>query len=377
MRIAVVSAQASPLKADFGQGMHIAQLATALCESGHEVVVYTRRDDPAVAERVRTADGYEVVHVPAGRPTALAEDHVVPHLGEFAECLAQRWQVCPPDVVHTYGWTSALVGVIGAHIVRAPVVHSYTTLGADQTGQRGDAEMLVARRAAWIMGSSAQEATELWRLGVRRTQVSVVPCGVDAELFEPEGPIATRNALRRVLVAGEPARHNGFADVLTAMSAMDDAELVVVGAGDQAELRELAGGLGVLDRVVFTGHVPQAQLPALVRSADVVVCVPWSDPFGITALQAMACGVPVVATTVGALKDIVVHDVTGLHVPARKPVVLARALRQLLADDTWREEFGIAARDRVVARYSRDRLAEEALAVYARVAGRGAELRNR
>ncbi|MGZ3144309.1 anti-sigma factor antagonist [Lentzea chajnantorensis] len=369
MRVSLVSEQASPLVADHGQGAHVGQLSAALSGLGHEVVVYTRRNGPSPLDRVRTAEGYDVVHVPAGPQHPLTEDETVPHLGEFAEFLAREWRARPPDVVHTHHWTSALVGVIGAHLVGVPVVHTYTAVGAERTGRRADAEVLVARRASAIVAMSAQEAQELWRLGLRRTQVSVLPCGVDPVLFRPEGPVAVRNALRRVLVTGGPAHRGGVADTLTAVSTMDDTELVVAGnCGDDADLRELAGRLGVRDRVVFAGAVPRAELPRLLRSADAVVCVPSAEPFGVAALQAMACGVPVVATAVGALLDVVVHNVTGLHVPAGKPATLARALRRLLADDTWREEFGVAGRDRVLARYCGDRIAREAVAVYERVA---------
>jgi anti-anti-sigma factor len=373
LRIAVVSERASPLGADLGPGAHVAQLSAALSGLGHEVVVYTRKDDSAVPERVRTDDGYDVVHVPAGPARAMAEDEVAAHLGGLAEFLVRQWRARPPDVVHSHHWTSGLAGVIAAHVAQVPVVHTYNALGTGRAGHRTDAETLTARRASWIVASSAQEAAELRRLGVRRTQVSVVPCGVDADLFSPDGPAHARTAPRRVVARGGSVQHNGFADVVTAVSVLADTELVIVGEGGQTtELRELAGGLGALDRVVFAGAVPHGEMPALLRSADVVVCVPWSDPFGVAALQAMACGVPVVAAAVGALTDIVVHKVTGLHVPAGSPRVLARALRQLLADDIWREEFGIAARDRVVARYSRARVVREASAVYERiVADRG------
>jgi D-inositol-3-phosphate glycosyltransferase len=365
-RIAIVSAQASPLIcSDLGQGMHVGQLSAALSALGHEVVVYTRRTDPAAPELVHTDDGYDVAYVPAGPARPLAEDQVTPHLGEFAEFLAQRWRLRPPDVVHAHHWTSGLVAVIGVHNLQVPVVHSYNASGSREAVQR-DAEALVARRASWIVATSSQEAAELRRRGVRRAQVSVVPCGVDVELFHPDGPVAGRGRRRRVVTAGEPGRHSGVGLVVTALSTMEDTELVIAGA-DAADLRRLAGELGMLHRVVFAGAVPRARMPALLRSADVVVCVPWFEPFGMVALQAMACGVPVVAAAVGALRDVVVHDVTGLHVPPREPRVLARTLRQLLADDTRRQEFAAAARDRIIARHSRDRLGAELLAVYRRV----------
>jgi D-inositol-3-phosphate glycosyltransferase len=372
MRIAVVSEHASPLTDDLGQGTHVAQLSAALQDLGNEVVVYTRRDDEAAPERIHTAAGYDVVHVPAGPARKLSENEVVPHLGEFAEFLERRWRPCPPDVVHAHHWTSGLAAVIGTRRCRVPVVHSCDAGGTGDHQPRADAERLVARRASWIMAPSPPEASALRRLGVRRDRISVVPSGVDVDHFQPDGPAAGRGRPHRLVTVGDLLPCNGFTDVIAALSAVEDAELVIAGrildgGGFADELRRLAGELGVLDRVVFAGEVPGARLPALLRSADVVVCAPWSDPFGVVALAAMACGVPVVATAVGALEDVVVHDITGLHVPPREPRVLARSLRRLLGDRTLREELGTAARDRVLARHSRDRLGKEALAVYQHV----------
>jgi glycosyltransferase involved in cell wall biosynthesis len=115
----------------------------------------------------------------------------------------------------------------------------------------------------------------------------------------------------------------------------------------------------------------------VLRSADVAVCAPTADTYGSAALEAMACGVPVVATAVGALNDIVLPDVTGLLVQPRDGRRLALALRALLVDETRREQFGIAARDRVLGRYSRSRLTKEGLAVYERVGRSDRQLERR
>ena len=114
----------------------------------------------------------------------------------------------------------------------------------------------------------------------------------------------------------------------------------------------------------FLGAVPRAAVPPLLRSADAVVCAPWYEPFGIVALEAMACGRAVVATAVGGMQDTVVHGVTGLHVPPRRPDALAAALRDLLAGPTRPAAFGAAGRDRVLARYTWTRVAAATERVY-------------
>jgi glycosyltransferase involved in cell wall biosynthesis len=220
---------------------------------------------------------------------------------------------------------------------------------------------------------------ELRRLGLRSDRVSIVPCGVDTAVFTPRGPVAPRSERPRLLVLGRIVERKGQDDAVRALAAVPDAELVVVGGPPAAELdadpevrrlRRVAAEAGVGDRLVFAGSVARADVPAWVRSADVVLAVPWYEPFGITPLEAMACGRPVVATAVGGLVDTVVDGVTGDLVPARDPSALGAALRRLLADDMRRYSYAAAALDRAGHSYSWRRVATQLSAVYASVVGR-------
>jgi glycosyltransferase involved in cell wall biosynthesis len=168
--------------------------------------------------------------------------------------------------------------------------------------------------------------------------------------------------------------------VIEALPQVPGAELVIAG-GPAAEelpqdpeyrrLAELASRLGVEDRIRFTGRLERAEVPPLLRSADVVVCAPWYEPFGMVPLEAMACGTPVVGSAVGGLLDTVVHEVTGLHVPPRRPDRIAAALRELLADPSRRAELGRAGVERTHSRYGWDRVAGSVLATYRDVLERG------
>ena len=125
------------------------------------------------------------------------------------------------------------------------------------------------------------------------------------------------------------------------------------------------------DRVHLLGAVGRDEMPALIRSADVVACAPWYESFGITPLEAMACGVPVVATAVGGLNDTVIDGVTGVLVPPRRPDAMGTALRRLLADPTRRLSFSRASLDRARSRYSWERVAADTARAYESVlAGR-------
>jgi glycosyltransferase involved in cell wall biosynthesis len=157
------------------------------------------------------------------------------------------------------------------------------------------------------------------------------------------------------------------------MPSISNAELVIVGGQDEADresdpeacrLRDLAKELGVSRRVHLRGPIAREDMPALLRSADVVACTAWYEPFGLVALEAMACGVPVVASAVGGMLDTVIDDVTGRLIPPQKPAEIAAAINPLLRDSFLRQSLGLAGRDRVCARYSWDRVAEDMMRIY-------------
>jgi glycosyltransferase involved in cell wall biosynthesis len=177
---------------------------------------------------------------------------------------------------------------------------------------------------------------------------------------------------------GRLVERKGTEDVIAALARLPRAELVVAGGPRRAELpadpeyRRLCGAArahGVADRVTFTGGVTRERVPALLRSADVVVCAPWYEPFGIVPLEAMACGIPVVATAVGGLTDSVVPGRTGLLVPPRDPAALASAAAALLGDPILRAALGRAGRRRAQHWYDWGRIAAQTETVYLRLAG--------
>jgi glycosyltransferase involved in cell wall biosynthesis len=195
-------------------------------------------------------------------------------------------------------------------------------------------------------------------------------------VFTPDGPAARRNGRPRLLALGRLVERKGVATVIAALARLPGAELVVAGGPDHRDmdtsadyrlLLEAARRQGVAERVIFTGSVARADVPALIRSADIVVCAPWYEPFGIVPLEAMACGIPVVASAVGGLTDSIVDQQTGRLVAARDPVALASALGQLLDDPAKRAALGAAGVDRARHRYSWRRVAAQTEAIYLRL----------
>ncbi|WP_430647331.1 glycosyltransferase [Agromyces sp. GXS1127] len=393
MRIAMVSEHASPLAtlggADAGgQNVHVAALATALARRGHDVRVYTRRDDAALPRSVDFAPGVEVVHVDAGRPEHVAKDDLLPFMPALAEGIAEDWAGWPPDVAHGHFWMSGLATLDAADATADPpaVLQTFHALGVVKRRHQGAADTSpperewlepgVGRGADRVVATCSDEAFELKKLGVPQDRISVIPCGVDLQHFRPDGDTAARGDRPRVLVVGRMVPRKGVGTVIEAISLLAadgvDVELLVVGGGAPAggtdpELDRLAAlvtRFGVADRVELRGQLPQSDLPPVYRSADLVVCAPWYEPFGIVPLEAMACGRPVVASSVGGLIDTVVHGRTGLHVQPRDARAVADAIRELVVDPERAARLGAAGRRRVAARYSWDRVAADTERAY-------------
>lgn len=390
MKIAMVSEDSSPL-AVFGSGdiggqtVHVAELSAALAQHGHDVTVYTRRDDKGTPDRVVTPQGYVIVRVPAGPPTPLPDHELRKHISDFARYLDARWAECRPDVAHAHSWRSGVAAQLAARPHQVPTVQTFHALGVLECGQQGDRdcaarlklEKIVARHAGWVAATSTDELFELMRLGRPKVRTSVVPGGVDLDSFNTTGRVARRGAAPRIVAVGKLLPRKGFDTMIEALAAIPDAEYVIVGGPDSASLsghpevqrlRTLASELGVADRVEFTGSVAHADMPAVLRSADVVTCTSWYESFGRIPLEAMACGVAVVGSAVGGLLDTVVHDVTGRLVPPGKPRELAETVSMVLRDSFLRRSFGLAGCDRARARYSWDRIAADTLRIYERLA---------
>ncbi len=396
LRIALVSEHASPLatlggRDAGGQNVHVAALADGLGRLGADVTVYTRRDDPDLPTVVSLGERVRVVHIDAGPAEPIDKDLLLPHMAELGERLAATWSLTPPDVVHGHFWMSGRASLPAAHALRIPYLQTFHALGVVKRRHQAGRDTSPAERIAvesWLLAESdaviatcTDEVFELARLG-GPGRVHVVPCGVDTDHFTARGPVAPpRGEGQRLLVVSRLVERKGVGNVVSALAALPGVELLIAGGprpeelDDDAEvgrLRAVAAEAGVSDRVHLLGRVSRDDLPALYRSADLAVCVPWYEPFGIVPLEAMACGRPVVASAVGGLIDTVVDGVTGLHVAPRDPAAVTEAVRALLADPAQRAVMGAAGAARARSRYSWRRVADRTLGVYAELLGVGA-----
>jgi glycosyltransferase involved in cell wall biosynthesis len=319
----------------------------------------------------------------------MSESAVLRHTRLFGERLTARWRRDGwiPDLVHAHYWLGGLVAMVASRQARVPIALTFHEIGSIRQRHLGadDAspscriglERELGRTVGRVITQSRAEMSALARQGVPRRQMVLIPIGVNPDSFAPDSPLAPRGPGRRRIVAvgsaGRLSERKGFIDLVRALRHVPDAEMVVIGGPDQAGLardaevrkvRAAARSCGVADRIQFVGQVPREEMPRWYRSADLVACAPWYEPFGVTALEAMAAGVPVVATAVGGLRDTVVDGVTGVLVPPRQPVALGRAMRSVLANPIRRMEYAAAGLDRARQCYAWDRVASRLGAQY-------------
>jgi len=401
----MVSEHASPLAVlggvdAGGQNVHVAALAGALADRGHEVVVYTRRDDPDLPVRTHLRPGVEVVHVDAGPPCALPKDELPPFMPAFGEALRAAWSgEGRPDVVHAHFWMSGTAAVPAARALGLPVVQTFHALGSVKRRYQGEAdtspaarvpaERALARGVDLVIATCSDEVAELRAAGALPRRVQVVPCGVDTARFTAASPAddvvgPRRPGCRTRLVAvGRLVERKGVEQAVRALRHLPDAELVVAGGPDAHDLasdpeavrlQHLAVELGVADRLRMVGRVAPGDLPGVLAASDVLLATPWYEPFGIAVLEAMAAGLPVVASAVGGMLDTVRDGVTGRLVPVDEaghldPAALADAVRDVVDDPATGARMGAAGREVARQRYDWARVAAATESAYDLVLG--------
>jgi D-inositol-3-phosphate glycosyltransferase len=388
-RVAVLSVHTSPLDqpgTGDGGGLNVSvrEVAVRLAARGVHVDVFTRRTDPAQPATVEVAPGFEVHHLTAGPAEPLPKEEVANHLCAFVLALQRHPTAGTHDLVHGHYWLSGWVGRRVAHRWDVPLVQTFHTLGVlkNATLAPGDrpepplrliAERQVAMEADRVLVLTCGEARLLHRTyGLSGANLTVVPAGVDLARFTPdEAP--RRPGPPRLLFVGRLQPLKGPDVAIRTLAEVrrhvPDATLRIVGGtsgnGDgatgPAELLALAAELGVADAVELEPAVGQDQLVERYRDADVLLVPSRSETFGLVALEAQACGTPVVAADVPGLEAVVGEG--GTLVPGHDPAEHAAAVVAYLTDATRRARTA-AAGVATARSASWDRSVDRLLAVY-------------
>jgi D-inositol-3-phosphate glycosyltransferase len=374
-RLAVLSLHTSPLAQpgagdSGGMNVYVRELVSSLAQAGVTSDVYVRRWAEGLPNVVDVEPGFRVVHVPAG-PVDLPKEALPEVVDAFAEGVLARLTDdvgAAADVLHANYWLSAMAGHRLKHELDLPLVSTFHTLARvkAETGdlepeRRVDAEAEVVGCSDAILANSAAEAAQLERLyGADPTRIEVVPPGVIHAFFSPGPRQGARAALAHLdvgdgpmlLFVGRIQPLKGLDVAVRALGALEDprAVLVVVGGASGRDGRieveridKLAASVGVADRIRFTDPQPHHLLSTYYRAADVVLVPSRSESFGLVALEAAACGTPVVAAAVGGLRTLVEHGRTGFLVEGRDPDVYAAYAEQILTNPALGRELADAA----------------------------------
>jgi D-inositol-3-phosphate glycosyltransferase len=376
-RVAVISLHTSPLVQpgagdSGGMNVYVRELVSALAQAGAECTTFTRADDEGLPAEVLVEPGHRVVHVEAG-PHHLPKEALPDVTEEFRRGVLdwiERHE--RPDVIHGNYWLSGVVGHGLKHDLSVPFVSTFHTLarvkaegGDPEPEWRDRAEAEIIHCADAICVSCVEEEQQFRRLyGDPDGRIEIIAPGVEHAFFAPGDRLGARQALGIdprlpvLLFVGriQPLKAPDVA--IRAVAELDrlghgDARLVVVGGAsgiegdaETARTHALVDELGLHDRVDFVPPQPHHILSTYYRAADVALVPSRSESFGLVALEAAACGVPVVASAVGGLLSLVDDDVTGRLVGGRDPADYADAVASLLDDPERRAQMGVAAVDR-------------------------------
>jgi D-inositol-3-phosphate glycosyltransferase len=370
--LAVLSLHTSPLTQpgtgdSGGMNVYVRELVSSLAQAGVECSVFTRRWRADLPDVVDVEPGFRVVHIDAG-PYDVAKERLPELVDEFADgVLAALSTTGDVDAIHANYWLSGVAGHRLKHQLDVPLVSTFHTLarvkaetGDPEPGRRVQAEHEVMDCSDAITASCVAEAQQLIALyGAPSDRIQLVPPGVIHAFFSPGDRFGARKALGygldgspMLLFVGRIQPLKGLDVAIGALAELRrrDSQLVVVGGpsgpdghAEAAKAELLADELGVADRIRWVPPQPHHLLATYYRAADLCVVPSRSESFGLVALEAAACGTPVVAAAVGGLRTLVDDGDTGYLVEDRHPEVFASAVDALLADPGRAQRMGEAA----------------------------------
>ncbi|HZN53296.1 MAG TPA: glycosyltransferase [Methylomirabilota bacterium] len=375
LHVAMLSVHTCPLaalggKETGGMNVYVREVSRELGRMGVSVDVFTRSQDPSIQRVVRLGERARVIHLAAGAEAPMARERVYDHMDEFVEGV-EAWRIAEAidyDLIHAHYWLSGVAALTLKRRWSVPVLQMFHTLArlknrvARSAAEleplvRVEEETRIVSDADRIVAANVVERAELLRdYGAHASRIATIPCGVDTDLFTPGDRAEARRRLglddRPVLLwVGRIAPIKGLDTLLDTVARLREAgrdmRLLVVGGeadeptnGHETSLRRRIAALGLGESVRFVGPQPQSVLPLYYAAADVTVLPSYYESFGMVALEAMACGSPVIASRVGGLVTTVRDGVTGFLVPDGDVEALAERIETLVGDPELRWRLG-------------------------------------
>ena len=404
-KIAFISEHASPLALlggtdSGGQNVYVGELAVQLVELGFEVDIYTRWDDPAKSKVVLYQPGVRVIHVEAGPVEEVPKEQLLCYMDEFAADMLSfmRSSGLCYQLIHANFWMSGLVASNLKKSLQVPFVITFRALGHIRKlyqkeqdkfpAQRVAVEEEIVRCADHIIAECPQDRKDLLEYyHADEEKITVIPCGFNPQEFIPMYKEMSRERLnldkeeKIILQLGRMVPRKGIDNVIRTVPLLKKTgmkiRLLIVGGEEQLpgtthcaemiRLKALAQSLGVAEQVTFTGRKERKELKYYYSAADLFITTPWYEPFGITPLEAMACGTPVIGARVGGIKYSVVDGKTGLLVTPNNPGMLADRVKLLLSNDRLLEVMGVNASRHVLENFTWEKVATSMKVVYEEV----------
>jgi glycosyltransferase involved in cell wall biosynthesis len=383
-QIAFISEHASPLATlggvdSGGQNVYVAELPKQLAKLGYNVDIYTRKEDESVDEVINWLPGIRVIHVKAGPEIILPKEELLPLMDEFSKNMMhfiRKENLCY-ELIHANFFMSALVASNIKKAFDIPFAITFHALGLVRKlhqkdmdkfpEKRIDIERMLVKHADRIIAECPQDKEDLINLyNASPAKIKIVPCGFSSQEFFPIDKSYARKYLnlpadkKILLQLGRMVPRKGVDNVIRAMGEIKNKQsflLVIVGGEHEdpdpslspelARLQKLASEYKVESSVLFTGRKQREILKYYYGAADIFLTTPWYEPFGITPLEAMACGTPVIGANVGGIKYTVEDGETGLLVPPHDPVALAKKIEQLISDENLLRKMQINSLRRV------------------------------
>jgi D-inositol-3-phosphate glycosyltransferase len=356
-----------------GMNVYIRELAGELGNRGHRVDIFTRIHDPDDPQVIHLNENVRVIHLKAGINGYLHKLAIYPYLGNFRGALAEfiEHEDLQYDLIHSHYWLSGQVGSWAQSRWDIPHMVMFHTLGAvkDTTAVgepepelRITTERQLVESCHRIIAATQREKSELMQYYEGEPQkISVVPCGVNMDLFQPLQNPDIRKKLgfgddqKTILFVGRFDALKGIDRLLKAMAHLRDhrgLKLVIIGGDGQnapelKKFQDLSLELGITDKISFIGRVEQDDLPQYYSAADLLAVPSYHESFGLVALEALACGTPVVATEVGAMDRIIRKGKTGCVVADPEPEALAKAIANFISKPPAELESAGAIRESV------------------------------
>ncbi|MGI9608480.1 MAG: glycosyltransferase [Acidimicrobiales bacterium] len=344
--------------------VYIREFVSSLTQAGVQCDVFVRRWHEELQPIVEVEPGFRVIHVPAGA-CELAKEDLPGIVDEFVTWMRDWLEREPVDVLHANYWLSGVVGHQLKHALELPLITTFHTLarvkaemGDEEPQRRIDAEATVVSCSDVLIANAPQERIQLIELyGAESSRIEIVAPGVDRALFAPGPAAGARDAIGYdagplILFVGRIQPLKGVDIAVGALAELQDpaARLMIVGGASGVEgeaeierLNSMIEGLDLAGRVIFVEPQPHYALSTFYRAADVVVMPSRSESFGLVALEAAACGRPVVAAAVGGLRTLVDDGVTGYLIEERDPVAYAEAIERIITDPLHAAALGAAA----------------------------------